>query len=239
MVVAANNVHLDFIASTNPTRTLEEPSSDSHLLVLSLQLQSILFLSRSLDEDFVKYVADCYENMAASKSSFLPTHSLPVKRNTTLPQTETTPSGSLGSQVVKVSDISISLHYRFISPFFESSATPLKLLPIEIGIGLLSLSSKSSVMENMRVMRGSGMVDSLPGQNEKFNITIENVNCAVNSEMLLYALQALMTQLQPVKEIALKLRMLAACNKYQYAIALYALLQKVLVHFLFHGSFLL
>ena len=236
VVVAANNVHLDFIASTKSANSMEETSSDSHLLVLSLHMQSILFLSRSLDEDFVKYVAECYENMASSKSSFLITHSLPVKRNTTLPQTETTLSGSLGSQVVKISDISIFLHYRFISPIFENSATPLKLLPIEIGIGLLSLSSKSSVMENMRVMRCSGVFDSLPGQNEKFNITLENVNCAMNSEMLLYALQALMAQLQPIKEISLKLRMLSTCNKYQNAIALYALLQKVRVHSLLHPS---
>lgn len=206
---------------------MEEGSSDSHLLILSLHLQNFMFLSRSLDEDFVKYVADCYENMTSSKSSFMITRALPAKRNTTLPPAEITPSGSLGSQVVKISDISISLHYRFISPIFEPAASPLKLFPIEIGIGLLSLSSKSSVMEDLHVMRGPGLSDSLPGQNEKFNITIENVNCAVNSEMLLYSFQAIMKNMQVVKEIILKLRMVSTCNKYQASIALYALLQKV------------
>ena len=137
-------------------------------------------------------------------------------------------SGSLGSQIVKVSDIAISFHYRFVSPIYsDSMTTPLKLFPIEIGIGMLSLCSKSAVMDGIHVVSLPGGNDSLSCQNEKFNIIIDNVNCILNSEMLLYTCQSLMKNLQTIEEMVLKFRMVSTCYKYQLSIAFYTLLQKV------------
>lgn len=229
LVVSGNDVHFDYLTTISPSQSKHsiEETEESHLLILSLKLQSVLYISRSLDEEFVTYVKNCVDNMNGSDPFFMTT-SLPGKRYSAQPLSESSSSGSLGSQIVKVSDISISIHYRFVSPLFaESMSVPLKLFPMEISIGLLSLSSKSSVIDGVRLLSWPGGSDTLPGKNEKFNIRVEGVNCVVSSELLEYALQALMKNMCTVEKILIKLRMIAACSKYQLAVAFYTLLQKV------------
>ena len=254
LVATGNNIQIDYI-TTNPaisatssisrsirTNSMNQPSAslneekqenkDNHLLILSLHLHSLLYIQRSLDEDFVEYVHECYDFCSENHSnpSFMLPNALPSKRSSMVPFSDISPSDSLGSQIVKISNISISLHYRHVPASlssFHSELPSLKLFPIEIAIGLLSLSSKSSVMENLKVIKGVGISDSLQGQNEKFNVKIEDVNCIASSDMLLFVMHSLVKNLQLIETVYAKVKMISICSRYQSAIIFYSLLEKV------------
>lgn len=65
----------------------------------------------------------------------------------------------------------------------------LALSPLELRVGLLSLSSKSSVIDGGVLLNLAGGTDLAPTKSEKFSIVVENIKCVVSNEILLYLLQ--------------------------------------------------
>lgn len=206
-------------------------SSIPHLLVFNVDMQSILFISRSLDKEFMKYIT----NASPQDHSYYHCNSHshgPVVRHSTRTQRPhadgSIVSNSFGSQVLKISDTSISVRYRYVaSPSEETLSRPLHLLPIEFQVGLLSMASKSSVMTAAQPAGWMSGIDISPNKSEKFNFVVENVKCIASSEMIIQALHEVIELVDSVGEVLLKMRMMNTCEKYQISIVMYTLLGKV------------
>ena len=200
-------------------------SATPHLLVFDVDLQSVLFVSRSLNKDFMQYIMNAIPNERYHYyHPAFPQSSHSKHANTTYSMT----GNSFGSQVLKISETAISIRYRYVtSPIKEQSSRPLQLLPIELHIGLLSMASKSSVMTNIQPAGWIQGVDSSPNKSEKFHLVVENVKCIASSEMVIQTLRQVIELVDRTGEVLLKLRMVNTCEKYQTAIVMYTLMGKV------------
>ena len=206
-------------------KSQQTSGSGMHMLIMNIEIQNIIYINRTLDEDFMKMISRINETKEIQMT-------MSMKKAPELQE------GSLGSQIVKVNDILISCGYRFIAPHYTnlSSIRSLRLYPIELGIGMLNINSKASLCMELK-SRASN--DATFVKNIKFNVQMDNVRCDFSSEMVIQLSQLLqmrqesgdvvmrMRVVQAIEEIVMKLRMTRACERYQQSIVHYGLLQNV------------
>ena len=129
---------------------------------------------------------------------------------------------------LKISEISVGIRYRYTIPRIrESQSQPLSLTPLEFRVGLLSMSSKSSVIDGGLLLSWPGGTEAAPSKSEKFNVVIENVKCVTSNEMVLRVLQESVRTVRDIEEIMMKMRMVRTCDRYQSSLLFYTLLGKV------------
>lgn len=157
------------------------------MLILSTEFQSFLLIHRSLDREFMKYITAEY---GFAFPDALPS-SLSQQKNakTAKNSTDDSTANSFGSNVLKLSEIALSIRYRYVESNMHLPQQSLALSPLELRVGLLSLSSKSSVIDGGVLLNLAGGTDLAPTKSEKFSIVVENIKCVVSNEILLYLLQ--------------------------------------------------
>ena len=197
-----------------------------HLLAFDIDLQSILFISRSMNKSFMQYIMNAIPD---ERQHSHPHPAFPQSNQSShTPSSHSTTGNSFGSQVLKISETAISIRYRYVtSPIKEQTSRPLHLLPIELHIGLLSMASKSSVMTTTQPGGWAQKMDSSTDNSEKFHFVVENVKCVASSEMVVQALREVIELVDRTGEVLLKMRMVNTCEKYQTAIVMYTLMGKV------------
>ena len=207
-------------------------SDQKHLLILSTEFQSFLLIHRSLDREFMKYITAEY---GFAFPDALPS-SLSQQKNakTVKNSTDDSTANSFGSNVLKLSEIALSIRYRYVESNMHFPQQSLALSPLELRVGLLSLSSKSSVIDGGVLLNLAGGTDLAPTKSEKFSIVVENIKCVVSNEILLYLLQESMRNMETLEDILMKMRMVQTCYRYQNAILFYKLLGKVVLLLLSH-----
>lgn len=215
--------------SPHPAHSEDKKPSITHLLVITMELQSVLLVNRTLDKDFMKYIADMYGLTLpdALPSSLSGRNVVKTKLRTSVASEENV-AGSFGSNVIKISEISVGVRYRYIVPRVrESQSQPLLLTPLEFRVGLLSMSSKSSVIDGGLLLSWPGGTEAAPSKSEKFNVVIENVKCVSSNEMVLRVLQESVRTVRVIEEVLMKMRMVRTCYRYQTSLVFYTLLGKV------------
>mgnify|MGYP003377052752 CR=1 FL=1 len=203
-------------------------SDQKHLLILSTEFQSFLLIHRSLDREFMKYITAEY---GFAFPDALPS-SLSQQKNAKTVKNST--DDSFGSNVLKLSEIALSIRYRYVESNMHLPQQSLALSPLELRVGLLSLSSKSSVIDGGVLLNLAGGTDLAPTKSEKFSIVVENIKCVVSNEIVLYLLQESMRNMETLEDILMKMRMVQTCYRYQNAILFYKLLGKVVLLLLSH-----
>ena len=185
----------------------------------------MLLVNRTLDKDFMRYIANvCGLTLPDALPSSLSGKNVKSKLHSSVASEESL-AGSFGSNVLKISEISVGIRYRYTIPRIrESQSQPLSLTPLEFRVGLLSMSSKSSVIDGGLLLSWPGGTEAAPSKSEKFNVVIENVKCVTSNEMVLRVLQE---SVRTVREIMMKMRMVRTCDRYQSSLLFYTLLGKV------------
>lgn len=200
-------------------------SDQKHLLILSAEFQSFLLIHRSLDREFMKFITAEY---GFAFPDALPS-SLSQQKNakTVKAAADDSTANSFGSSVLKLSEIALSIRYRYVESNMHLPQQSLALSPLELRVGLLSLSSKSSVIDGGLLLNLAGGTDMAPTKSEKFSVVVENIKCVVSSEILLYVLQESVRNMETLEDILMKIRMVQTCYRYQNATLFYKLLGKV------------
>ena len=213
--------------SFTPPKSQQLSRSGMHLLIMGLEIDNIIYINRTLDEDFMREISRI-NNMQSSQ------------RGVNVQKSPELHEGNLGSQVVKVSNVKVCCNYQLVAPHYlkETNLKPLRLSPLILNIGLINLNSKSSLSLEMKSRANN---DTAVVKNEKFNIQMENVTLKFSCDMLIQCMQLLelrqetsdvvmrMGVVQAIEEIVMKLRMTSACERYQQSFLHYGLLQNVIV----------
>lgn len=212
------------VSFTSP-KSQQLSRSGMHLLIMGLDIDNIIYINRTLDEDFMKEIS----RMNNTQSS---------QRSVNIQKSPELHEGNLGSQVVKVNDVKVCCNYQLVTPHClkEASLKPLRLSPLMLNIGLINLNSKSSLSIELKSRANN---DTAVVKNDKFNIQMENVTLKFSCDMLIQCMQLLelrqetsdvvmrMGVVQAIEEIVMKLRMMNACERYQQSFLHYGLLQNV------------
>lgn len=218
-IFTGSSIHLFYLTPLDcePMCASEGPALQHHLLVFGLDVNALMFLNRSIDEDFMNFVA---KNKQVNQSSLF---SFNQSASSHAPS-EDGSSDSFNSSVVKMNGVSFSVRYRFVhSP--NTDETPMKLLPLDSRVGMLRVCSKSSVVNS--TVPFVGVEEEKPTQLLKFNMNVEKVNCVTNDEMMMHIVKVLLRDSEIVEEVVLKLKMRSACEKYQFSMLFFMLLQRV------------
>ena len=188
----------------------------------------MLLVNRTLDKDFMRYIANvCGLTLPDALPSSLSGKNVKSKLHSSVASEESL-AGSFGSNVLKISEISVGIRYRYTIPRIrESQSQPLSLTPLEFRVGLLSMSSKSSVIDGGLLLSWPGGTEAAPSKSEKFNVVIENVKCVTSNEMVLRVMQESVRTVRDIEEIMMKMRMVRTCDRYQSSLLFYTLLGKV------------
>lgn len=206
LVALGTDVRLRYLVASVPAE-LAGP------LVVSLEVKSALFMSRSLDEAFKAFLR------AESASARQPVANLRSQGSVSSERQD-----SLASQVVKISGVRAEVACHYVA----SHASERPLLPAAsfLTVRSISFSSKASVLDSVRGVGWAGACKA-PSKMYQVNVQMEKVDCVVHSEMVFAVLRSLPAQLARFEEILLKLRMVQATQKYQTMVVFYSLLQRV------------
>lgn len=214
-------------ASFTPPKSQQLSRSGMHLLIMGLEIENIIYINRTLDEDFMKEISRVNNTQSA-------------QRGVNIQKSPELHEGNLGSQVVKVSNVKVCCNYQLVASHSlkDTSLKPLRLSPMILNIGLINLNSKSSLSIEMKSRANN---DTAVVKNDKFNIQMEDVTLKFNCDMMIQCMQLLelhqdtsdvvmrMGVVQAIEEIVMKLRMTSACERYQQSFLHYGLLQNVRV----------